>query len=481
MSDDGAMGIAQKALKLVSSTVFSTYTMPAAVSALWTLPVWKPNTVSVTGGFPFSKGALDRSPTDIFDLFSTARNSPGAVFYVNIATGADGNDGLTAGTALKSIYMAVQKANTANVPTKIIVKGGSYPRVNNPNAGAAFPTVDIAFIADGRVITGVWDEFTAPTLDATYTNTYSYTLTNVNMVCDRRNLNVDGNYIELTKVSTAALCNATQNSWALEGGKIYIRRTDGSPVTTTNTRVLRSGVSTLILTAQTNIFIGGLTSGDGFDFEGGAVGALGTNYPIAAVNPTAWKAVVACDSSFKYSGGAADVQGRAVSIDGLHGLALFSNCRADASITDGFNFHTAIGNGALLHAVTVNCSSRDVGGRGQISCNNWTSHEAIPGVDVCGSYKRANGGAVRSVNTGKCWFVRTYVADDRGDASAGGIVPPSAFNAEDTVEYFVDGAVVDMPSGGGYTFYTMSPGAIINYRNLLSRQGSGGLGITRAY
>ena len=46
---------------------------------------------------PYGEAGI--TPEALFDRFSVARKSPLATFYVNVGTGADGNNGLTPGTA----------------------------------------------------------------------------------------------------------------------------------------------------------------------------------------------------------------------------------------------------------------------------------------------------------------------------------------------------------------------------------------------
>jgi hypothetical protein len=169
-------------------------------------------------GSPRSMGTINLDISALFNTKTTALSAPGATFYV-ANSGLDTNDGLTSGTAFKSIWKAVVAANTANVPTKVIVASGTYFRTNNPwyNGGTGVtPNVDIAYVASGgRVITGTFDPPGTPTRDATYVNCYSWTVSSVNRVCDMRNLNRFGNYTELTTVTTAALCNSTPDSSTL--------------------------------------------------------------------------------------------------------------------------------------------------------------------------------------------------------------------------------------------------------------------------
>lgn len=452
--------------------------VPSAISSGWGLTTWAPSTVNLYDDPIAPYGSIGITPEALFDKFSTARSAPGVTYYVNFSTGSDANNGLTSGAALKSIGKATALANAGGVPALVYVAAGSYARTWNPNNGFSGQTVDMAFVATGgRVITGTWDDFTAPSVDGTFTNCYSYAVTNVDRVVDRLNLNQYGNYVEFLNVPTAARCNATPNSWSLVSGTVYINRADGAAVTIANTRVYRgtSRIWQLNGATQTSLYLGGQTDADGFDLEGGSTnGALDV---LFTGKPASEKAIIAKNCSFKYAGGISGTAARCVSVDSLHGLAAFFNCRADASQTDAFNFHDSQSISAVSRAITVNCSGYDMGRAGQTSCNGWTNHEDHIGIDVAGVYRDGQGGLCRSVNSSKAWFVGTVCRNDKGDLQvSGGTVYPAAFNTQDTAAYYLDGCHIDMPAAA-YSLYTMSAGASIFYRNMKPfRQPVGGAG-----
>ncbi|UYL87867.1 glycoside hydrolase [Gordonia phage Malisha] len=421
-------------------------------------------------------GEVSVSPTAAFDLFSTARTAPVNTYYVS-PTGNDGNNGTTSGTAVASISRAVQLANAAGAPALIYVAEGTYPRAQNP-AYLAQPTVDIAFIAVGRVNTGTFDQFSAPSLDATYTSCYSYTLTNVARVHDRVNLDRFGNYRELTKVATAAACNALPGSWALESGKIYIRRHDDTAVTNANTRVYRTSATCVLLNAHTNIFFGGQNPGDGWDFEGGS----GATFQATIGSATsAVKALVVDNSTMKYCGGLGN-SASGVAIESWGGLSYFHRCRSDGAMTDGFNAHNVQGS-AKVHFLTVNCSGYDNGRPPNVSCNGWTTHENVIGIDVCGDYRDSHGGAAAVVNSSKFFLAGTRLVGDQGDISLGGagVIHPTAVYVRDTAEGWLFHCDPDMPAGArAYT--ALSAGSKIHTRDCKRvRQAPAGIGTVDTY
>lgn len=411
-------------------------------------------------------GSVDKTPEQLFDAVSTARTAPGATFYVT-PTGVNTNDGLTVGTAVRSIWKAIELANTANVPSKVIVTGAKYIRSHNiwSSGATGYPTVDLALIADGgRVVTGSFDDAGTPAVDATYTNTYSWAVANCNKVVDMANLNRYGNYTELVKVNTAAECNVIPNSWALVTGILYVNRADRQAVTTATTRIYRPSSNGVALRKAVNFYMGGTTGNDGWDIEGGNNIGVFDITVNPANNPYTGKFVcVVKNSTFKYGGGVTDTITRAVSVEGWNGLAAFFNCRADAAQTDGFNFHNVYA-AASMNVLTVNCTGYDNGRYPQPSCNAWTAHENVKGIDVAGYYKDSRGGTVRNINTSKMLAVGTWADGDFGDVPHGGTVPPTGFRIDDTSELWVERTKVTGPAGG-YGYVTGASGAKIHRKN----------------
>lgn len=146
-------------------------TAPSPWTAAWSVAAFIPQ-VTLYEDRRSPVGAVGKSATQLFDLFSTARSSPGTIFYVSIQSGNDTTGTGASGAPFQSIHKAVTAANAAGQPATVFAAAGEYPRANNPsNGGAVLPTVDLALVATGgRVRTGAWDAFAAPTVDATYAN-----------------------------------------------------------------------------------------------------------------------------------------------------------------------------------------------------------------------------------------------------------------------------------------------------------------------
>lgn len=439
--------------------------IPAGWNTVWKLAEFTPD-VFVCQDSICPYGDVGISAEALFDKFSTARKAPGATFYVNVATGADVNNGLTPATAKKTIGAAIVAANTAAVPSLIHVAGGSYNRANGfYQGGTGAPAVDIAFIADGPIETGTWDDFANPAHDGVATNTYSFALANANRVVDLTQVNRYGNYVELLNVATAALCNIIPNSWALVAGTIYLNRADGAQVTQTNTRIYRANVDNMRCTNPVSIFIGVNDNSAMWDFQGGQNGCLRYN---PATKPATNKGFIVNRARNRFGGGIVNTTGNGVAVDSIHGLAALFNCQADANWSDGFNFHNALTPTAHGYAMTVNCGASDNGRLVSASNNGWTTHEDVIGIDVCGIMKGNRGGSYRSVNFSISWLVDPIVRDDFGDVMNGGSIQPTAFRVDTAATYFITNPKADIIATG-FRYYIQAGASIFTNHAFPSR------------
>lgn len=450
-----------------------------------------PITPSITyqSGSP-AIGSAGITSTALFDSFSKARSAPGATFYAAATGGSDSNNCLTSGAACASIGHAVSLCNTAAVPCTIFVtNGGSttpifYKGAGFTNFNTVFPTVDIAYIATGgsRFVMCFCDAFSAPSKDGTFTNTYSYTVSNVERVVDTTRRDAYGDYVELTNVATAAIANITPNSWALVAGTIYIQRYDNTAVTNANTRVYRAlgGANFYLNNAtQTSAYIGGATAGDGFDIEGGTDG-LKTNFTTYVATKGA---IVVSNATLKYGGGIVTTTGNCASVHSFNGIVAYFNVQANACAADGFNGHndlTLSGGTAATSILTVNSAAFD-NGRGTSQSNNgWTNHDDVRAIDIGGWYWGNHGGSVRDVNTSRAYALGTFVQNDFGDIALGGIQPPTAYRVDDTAQMWVDSTQLQMPAGS-YAYYATSTAAMYLHNTPGVRQPLAGAGTLSNY
>lgn len=432
-------------------------------------------------------GTCSDTAAQLFDRFSTARSAPGTTLYVDVAVADGGNNGLSWATAYNKIYEAVTAANTAGLPATIFVKTGSYSRSRTPsNGNALWPTVDVALIAvGGRVTTGTWDQYTTPSLDGTYTLCYALTVATVDRVVDLRSHDEHGLYPDLLRVASAALANATPNSYYHSGSVVYIRRGDGLAVTNANTRVYRGGSG--VLRCHGNLYsmmLAGADASSGWDIEGSdgyaAFSVLnnGTSYSTK-------KAVVADNCTFRYGGTSASLR-NGVGINGIHGIAAFFNCSADSNASDGFNCHqnwTTLG-GPQTAFLTINCSSKANGKTefGLTSCNGYTLHEDVKGIDIGGDHGWAHGGAVRNINSSKGWMAGSIIGPDFGDVRTGGIIRSECVRADNTAQIWLD--TVSFRVSAGSTIAMATSGTAIRYKTIATSMGvlaSTGSGVVEAY
>jgi len=454
-------------------------TLPSAIATAWTLTEWEPTTATLYDSAVDPYADVGITPEALFDLFSTARSAPTNTYYIAL-TGNDTTGNGTVGNPWQSIGRGQTAANATGQPAKIFIAAEAYPKdFNFTNNGTVLPTVDTAYIATGgRVISGTFDLFAAPSLDATYTNTYSYTVSNVNRVCNLKTLNRFGNYTEFIKVSTPALCNIIPGSWAHDGTKIYINRGDGIAVTRDNTRVFRGNVVNFKAETPVNLYFGGQTTSDGFDFEGGSSSSC-LNIAFTS-KPANNKVCVATGCTFKYAGGVINASATGVAINSLHGLGAFFNCRFDANSTDGLNTHNNITPTAVCHTIAVNCSGFDNGRNSGVSCNSFTLHEDCTGADFAGIYRGSAGGSVRNINASKCFLAGTIIATDLGDLHQTGSQYPSAITIDDTSVCYADGVIIDMPAGSYAT--NIKSGASFYHRNVApTRNAMAGTGMIATY
>lgn len=434
-------------------------------------------TLSDQGGVGPTIGSAGISPEAMFDRFSTARTTTASVFYVNaglgaffggyaFGTGSDSNGGSMA-APFASIWKAVQAANAANVPTKIMVAAGTYYRAGNPSSGITLPGVDMAFVAvGGTVLTGTFDASYSFVLDTG--QTYVWSRSNVDGVYDLTRTDGWGKPVRLIKATSQAACEATPDSFYYSGSSLYVHRLDGAAPTVANTRVTLGAVDSFALTAGVNVYIGGSTPADGWVVMGGqGVRVDGATTPASA------KVFVCNNVQSLFAGGLTGTGYRGFSLDNWRGLIYLYGCRAGGNVTDGFNLHDGSGRGSAgSYLLTVNCSAEDNGwGPSTGSNNGWTTHEDVVGIDIAGFYENNRGGSVRSVGSSKAAFFGTMVRNDLGDQMFGGSIPPTAFMVGSSAQYWLDSCKADMPSGTR-AYFSENIGATIFLRNTWPTRGT---------
>lgn len=411
------------------------------------------------GGDFAATGSCDLSPEQVFDSMSTARSAPANTYYMG-AGGNDGNSGLTTGLKKASMAGCIIAGNATGQPYKVIPDGIEYFR--NLGSMSTLPTQDIAIIpATGRMVSGVFDTFTTA-LDGTYTNCYSVTIGGVDRVTNRLVQNAYGNNVDYVLFSTAAALNSatiTADSYAYEGGKLYMRMLAATQPTPTNTRVYRTSVPFFKWTAEVNVYL------ENIDGEGGQLGVFEYTRSAAATKKCVF---VSKNCTAKYGGGNVNTGSRGFSIDGMRGLAYLYNSTANANATDGLNFHDVQLNG--LQRLTINCVANDNGRGTAASCNGLTDHEDVVGIDIAGQYLGNHGGSVRPIANTKTLNIGT-MATDLGDLSDGTNAAFQCDGGGTAVQY---NDRTKTPNASGKNAYAASTTATIHKKNVAATAGTSG-------
>lgn len=379
----------------------------------------------------------NKTPTEIFDVFSTARSAPGIVRYVDGAAGSDSNNGQTSQTPYKSMWKVKQEAAGLGATYLGYVKGGAFHY--NRNYGFSGPAGSIDQSTDGVFIAtdGIVDVSNADALtfaaDSTYPGCY-VSVENVanapSEIFDWINVDAYGCPLLIPLVATVEIYRATPNSafYDVSGTKIYIHRIDNAAPTNGNTRVCRnvnnfglvgSNVSTGLLKA---------TSDDGWLVTGSR-----TDRAAVAVAPLSGLAVPAALKAYVFHGVRTTGGMQGVNWNNIHGLVWAEECDAQSTREDGFNGKDDAKNGRVNDAIILRCKMRNSGRLGIATSNqSFTLHSgptcrAIANFDGHGS----SGGIVRNIQGSLALLVRPKIGTDRGDVGAGGTIVPTGIRAED--------------------------------------------------
>lgn len=362
--------------------------------------------------------------------------STAAVYYADPAKADNSGTGLTPATAKRTLRACVAAAVAASAPGVIVMaKAGLYDRtkdlLNSAVGGGTLPEIPFALLGyGGRVDHGPVALLTW-TADTTYTTCYTAARTAVARVLDISRQDAEGNYIELPVVADAATLNAaaTVEGWFQNGANVLVKRRDGKAVSDANTWVL--------LTNSPSINVGAVAAYiSGISAIGGVTGTL-------QASDVSTQPLIVVDSSFAFSGSVVQTgtgsATRAISIDNRSSIAAFFRVKAGQVPTDAFNFHMA-NLASPLHVLTVDCRGIGTGvtvnNNNQNSCNGWTIHENVVGIDLNGTYLTARGNSVANINQTYAWMLGTLAGDDIGDTT----FPSIAFRAGDTSQLWLQEA-----------------------------------------
>lgn len=362
--------------------------------------------------------------------------------WVDVSAGTNGTG--TQASPYNSIAAAVAAANTSAVPTRIMCKGGTTA-VRNKNfsaSGSVIPAVDLAFVAyGGRCIVGAHDAFTW-TANATYAWVYQTSRTNSSRVVNLLGRDDLGLYPSLRKVGSLAECSRNPGTWYTDGTIVYVYRADGAAVVDANTRLFIATENLRLSgTNQYHCLLVGETETDGFDLEGGVAGAWRSLYTGIANS----RRVVhhARNCTFRYSGHTVGAVGN-VATEGVNGLCWFVGCDASGGATDCWNWHNVV-SGSQTYALTEICTGFVANpiNASYTSCNGWTNHDGVIGIDIAGRYQRNAGVSLHAIDTSKTLLVGTDIGFSVGDRHNGGGNFPAELKAEDTAKIWTHGVTTE--------------------------------------
>lgn len=440
-TSDAATATALAALMAGLSEVMVEFPIPAALApVLARVPGWK------LYASRFGRRAVsNRTPREIFDYFSTAATAPAGEFHVDIASGSDANDGLSAGTAFKSIYKGQQALAALGSTGGIIhvYATGHYLRSNNFYGAAANQqcTVPTLFVAHGGIVDTSTADAITWTQDGTYTNCYTSSVASSDwtgvydmLVWDARNRG----YGELRLVSSAAICNRTPGSYFITGTTLYVNRADGVAPTNGNTRACRGVYNFRVNSALVPVGLVGASEGDGWSFLGGPATAGGVSYlPLQALPNPAQLACFVADN-LRTQGGF-----HGISINNTYGVNFLNNCGGTGPIEDWANIHN--NKGSVCDTVATNPWGRDAGRPGHVSCQLWTQHDNpnCRAIIACPDFDNGGGGLIRNIGGSQCQVVYPKLGVDKGDKVQGGSVDPVAVRGDDagTTIYLLDAEI----------------------------------------
>lgn len=403
----------------------------------------------------------------LFDLSgSTARTAPQRTYYlagttvggfgitpladVGLVAGSDGSGDGTQAAPYRSLRKVASVHNAAHpgqsLKIVLLATGGVdlswYEATGLHTSAGSYlqPLGDLALVAQGgRAFLGPWMALTAAAKDGTQTNCYSIAWTSASTppirALNKLATDADGAWLDFTLATSAANCNATPGSFYFDSTaqKLYINRGDGFPVTN-DTTVVTIHKNNLIITGDYNVWA------DGVDFIGGraACASVRPSSPNAAA-----RAFVTKNCRFLYPGGWVEPTGGTDNLNadcvnnyGQRGLMAHFNYEVVGSMKDGVNSHRGTAPSGTVFVLSVNRTARSIGRRGT-SCNAFTLHEDIRGIDIAFDDNGTHGGATHNIGTSKMFALGGVSRRDYGDLLFGGVIPPTQFKAGDTAEMWL--------------------------------------------
>lgn len=319
----------------------------------------------------------------------------GAAIHVDSAGGNDANSGLGAedgdfSNAKRSIHAAFSEGNATGAAYRVIVKPGTYEESAFTRNGQVEPDQPVAILGWNGVVRYRTGPFNVSWSDEG--GTFSAGVSSVKRAYRTDQLTQRGLYTELTQAADLASCASTLNSWFLDGSRVHVNI--GAAPAGQQIALIRGFHGARFMQHSSDIYL------ENIHCEGGITGAL-------HLDAVADRNIIGVNCSFRYSAPSNPANPKdAVQIRRSNGLAAFFGCDASGGAEDGWSFHEDGHSG--LHVLMQDCSGTDNGAFGATSCNGFTLHDAVRGIDLNGVYGWSrNGTEVHCIQTTQSWLAGT--------------------------------------------------------------------------
>lgn len=363
----------------------------------------------------------------------------GKFYYVDWINGNDSNDGLSLGSAFKTVNKAKSMADSAGA----YLAEGIYPRngvlfndtITKDFALVALPNHQVWYTSHSNSVFRVVDS-----MPGVYVATRGAIGT---FVADLKYKVGDEPY-DLEELSKASEVAEVPGSYAYAGDNLYVHLLDG-----------REPDSDVILSANGNL----LTSEGENDIFLKGINFIGGQSPLHVQNTATGlrPRVFAKDCNFKYSGSDTN---DVVMIQGAD-LTIFENCSASGGLKDGFNYHWR--NGIAPKSIEINCQGFDNGNDSDDNDQGSTTHDGGSIIRINGAYYRNSGANIaedatsgdsptESLNLGCVGFESTSPTESRA----------VNFDCYDGVKMWLDGCV---GYGSPYDFAQRGNNSELKVRN----------------
>lgn len=310
----------------------------------------------------------------------------GKAYYVDINTGNDANDGLTATTAFKSMFKALQQAD-ARI---IYVAPGVYDRIRgwiktNPASGSLV----IKPLYKGDIIFGTHQDGLAWTVDGTVANVYKASRSSTMVIYDSLILDEYGDHTQLTKKASIAEVGANPGSWYSDGTNVYVRLKDDR-VPDNSVRVYVTGGNGYVQGTR-SVYM------EGIKFYGGD-----NPFDTLTASSSEVMKLYFKNCEFKY-GIKGDGAANGLNIKGTKEVIL-QGCIAAKNQRDGFNYH--VYTSIIPNAIEIDCIAYHNGLNDANDNNNGsTMHDAGNIIRVNGTYFKNKGPNAIDVGGCNAWNV----------------------------------------------------------------------------